>query len=80
MPAGERQSVKVEGRKTNEDVREQRRKRYAEGKAKWIASRAVTGVPQRHLEPSLMAFGGEEPRNFFGNRAQPQDPLLLLME
>lgn len=67
MPVGETQSVKVDGKETNEDVREQRRKRYAERKVKWIASRAGTGVSQRHLEPGLMAFGSEEPRNFFGN-------------
>jgi hypothetical protein len=67
IPVVEKQSLKLDGRKTNEDVREQRRKRYAERKAKWIASGAVSSDLQRRSEPGLMAFGSEEPRNFFGN-------------
>jgi hypothetical protein len=65
-PVAEKQSVKA-NRKTNEDVREQHRQPYAERKAKWIASRAVTSDPQRRSESGHMAFGSEEPRNFLGN-------------
>jgi hypothetical protein len=67
MPVVEKQSLKVDGKKTNEDLRERRRKRYAEREAKWIASRAVTSDSQRRSVSGLMAFGSEESRNFFGN-------------
>jgi hypothetical protein len=70
----ERQVEKVDTRKAEAEQRE-RRKRYAERKAKWQAERIKRQQPieqGEHQEAPIMAFGSDEPRRsggfgFFGN-------------
>jgi hypothetical protein len=66
--APEKRIEKIDSRKAEKQVRE-RRKRYADRKAKREAARARQQAEPRE-EPAIMAFGRDEPRqsfNLFGN-------------
>ena len=66
----EKHVEKIDTRKAEADARE-RRKRYAERKAKREAVRARQQMePRERVDAPVMAFGGDEPRRgfgFFGN-------------
>jgi hypothetical protein len=66
--APEKRIEKIDSRKAEKQVRE-RRKQYADRKAKREAARARQ-QPEPREEPAIMAFGRDEPRqsfNLFGN-------------
>lgn len=65
----EKKIEKADTKKAEMEVRE-RRKRYAERKARREAARARQTEPREPQEPRIMAFGNDEPRSgfgFFGN-------------
>ena len=73
-PPVEKHVEKIDTRKAEAEQRE-RRKRYAERKAKWKAEKAKRELQIEHAERQempIMAFGGDERRQsggfgFFGN-------------
>ena len=67
VPTPQKQAEKPEVRKADGDTARQHRKRYAERKARLIVIHTGAADAQRRLEPGVMAFGGDEPRNLFGN-------------
>jgi outer membrane biosynthesis protein TonB len=71
VTAPEKKVEKVDTKKAETEVRE-RRKRYAERKARREAAHARQPMERRDQEPRVLAFGSDEPRppigfGFFGN-------------